>query len=109
MSESSQSSSSEQGSNNSSKASNWSEAITKIIDKLVSKDVSVMYTFDHLEIDVPQARGPGGKELVGAKWVIDGKITITSTSATGAINKEELTGSNKRSESLTDSSKYVTA
>ena len=54
-----------------------SEAITKIIDELVSKDVSVMYTFDHLEIDVPQARGPGGKELGGAKWVIDGKITIT--------------------------------
>jgi len=102
--------SSEQGNNNKDqKASNWSEAITKIIDKLVSKDVSVMYTFDNLQIDVPQARGPGGKELGGAKWVVDGKITITSTSATGAINKEELTGSNKRSESITDSSKYVTA
>ena len=108
MSESSQSSS-EQGSNNSSKASNWSEVITKIIDKLVKVDVSVMYTFDHLEIDVPKAHGPGGKELGGAKWVIDGKITITSTSATGAINKESITGSSNKSESLTDSSKYVTA
>ena len=68
-----------------------------------------MYTFDNLQIDVPQARGPGGKELGGAKWVVDGKITITSTSATGAINKEELTGSNEGTGSLTDSSKYVTA
>ncbi len=108
MSESSQSSS-EQGSNNNSKASNWSEVITKIIDKLVKEDVSVMYTFDHLEIDVPQARGPGGKELGGAKWVIDGKITITSTSAKGSINKESITGSSNKSDSLTDSSKYVTA
>jgi hypothetical protein len=108
MSESSQSSS-EQGSNNSSKASNWSEVITKIIDKLVKEDVSVMYTFDHLEIDVPQARGPGGKELGGAKWVVDGKITITSTSARGSINKDSITGSSNKSESLTDSSKYVTA
>jgi hypothetical protein len=108
MSESSQSSS-EQGSNNSSKASNWSEVITKIIDKLVKEDVSVMYTFDHLEIDVPQARGPGGKELGGAKWVVDGKITITSTSAKGSINKDSITGSSNKSESLTDSSKYVTA
>ena len=108
MSESSQSSS-EQGSSNNSKASNWSEIITKIIDKLVKEDVSVMYTFDHLEIDVPQAHGPGGKELGGAKWVIDGKITITSTSAKGSINKESLTGSSNKSESLTDSSKYVTA
>jgi hypothetical protein len=102
-------SSSEQGSNNSSKASNWSEVITKIIDKLVKEDVSVMYTFDHLEIDVPQARGPGGKELGGAKWVVDGKITITSTSARGSINKDSITGSSNKSESLTDSSKYVTA
>jgi hypothetical protein len=108
MSESSQSSS-EQGSNSNSKASNWSEVITKIIDKLVKEDVSVMYTFDHLEIDVPQARGPGGKELGGAKWVIDGKITITSTSAKGSINKESITGSSNKSDSLTDSSKYVTA
>jgi hypothetical protein len=108
MSESSQSSS-EQGSNNNSKASNWSEVITKIIDKLVKEDVSVMYTFDHLEIDVPQARGPGGKDLGGAKWVIDGKITITSTSAKGSINKDSITGSSNKSDSLTDSSKYVTA
>ena len=80
------------------KASHWSELISKIIERLVSKDVSVTYTFDHLEIDVPSAHGPGGKELGGAKWVIDGKITISTTS-TGTHNTE----------SSTNSSKYVTA
>src|SRR5919112_1061392 len=101
------SSSSEQGSgSNDQKGSNMSEIVTKLIEKLVSKDVAVTYTFDHLQIDVPQARGPGGKELGGAKWVIDGKITITSTSAKGSINKDSITGSSNKSESLTDSSKY---
>lgn len=53
-----------------------------MVDKLADKDVSVTYTFDKLEIDVPSAHGPGGKELGGAKWVIDGKINIATTSTT---------------------------
>jgi hypothetical protein len=53
-----------------------------LVDKLADKDVSVTYTFDKLEIDVPSAHGPGGKELGGAKWVIDGKINIATTSTT---------------------------
>ncbi len=63
------------------KVSQFSEIATKLIDKLVDKDVQVAYTFDHLEIDVPSAHGPGGRELGGAKWVIDGKIIISTTSA----------------------------
>ena len=63
------------------KASQFSEIATKLIDKLLDKDVSVTYTFDHLEIDIPSARGPGGKELGSAKWVIDGKINISTTSS----------------------------
>ncbi|MBA3751136.1 MAG: hypothetical protein H0X03_09660 [Nitrosopumilus sp.] len=78
------------------KMSNISELFTKLIDKLISQDVSVTYTFDHLEIDVPTAHGPGGKELGGAKWVVDGKIIIS-------------TSSTHKGGSSTDSSKYVTA
>ncbi|MDQ6723647.1 MAG: hypothetical protein M3Z01_05215, partial [Thermoproteota archaeon] len=77
-------------------ASHWSELISKVIEKLVSKDVAVTYTFDRLEIDVPSAHGPGGKELGGAKWVIDGKIIISTTSA-------------HQDGSTSNSSKYVTA
>ena len=76
------------------KVSHWSELMAKIIEKVIDKDVQVSYTFDHLEIDVPSAHGPGGRELGGAKWVIDGKITISTTSA--------------HSDSK-DSSKYVTS
>jgi hypothetical protein len=98
MSEFSQKIGSDNNSDKEQKASHWSELITKVIEKLVSKDVSVTYTFDHLEIDVPSAHGPGGKELGGAKWVIDGKITISTTST-----------STHSSESPSSSSKYVTS
>jgi hypothetical protein len=43
-------------------------------------DVSVKYTFDKFEIDLPSACGPGGKKLGSAKWAIDEKITISTTS-----------------------------
>lgn len=78
------------------KVSHYTEIITKFIEKIIDKDVSVTYTFDHLEIDVPSARGPGGKELGGAKWVINGKINISTTST-------------HHKDSPDDSSKYVTA
>src|SRR6476661_6583830 len=82
------------------KASQFSEIATKLIDKLLDKDVSVTYTFDQLEIDIPSARGPGGKELGGAKWVIDGEINISTTSTSVHSNE---------SSSSSSSSKYVTA
>ena len=43
------------------KASLNSEISAKLIDKLLDKDVPLTYTFDHLEIDIPLARGPGGR------------------------------------------------
>src|SRR5919107_2066680 len=99
------SSSSEQGSgSNDQKGSNMSEIVTKLIEKLVSKDVAVTYTFDHLQIDVPQARGPGGKELGGAKWVIDGKIVISTTSTSSSRDQSPSTSTS----TISDSSKYVT-
>src|SRR3954467_10044204 len=89
---------SDQSSQMQEKASHWSQLISKVIEKVVSKDVAVTYTFDHLEIDVPSAHGPGGKELGGAKWVIDGKITIATTSTSSHSNT-----------SPSNTSKYVTS
>ncbi|MER5175838.1 MAG: hypothetical protein ABJB73_08710 [Candidatus Nitrosocosmicus sp.] len=74
--------------------SQYSEIITKFVDKVMDKDVSVTYTFDKLEIDVPSLHDPGGKELGGAKWVINGKINISTTS-TATHNKEPLNNSSK--------------
>ncbi len=100
------SSSSEQGNGGNQKGSQMTEIVEKLIDKLVSKDVAVTYTFDHLQFDVPQARGPGGKELGGAKWVIDGKIVIATTSTSS--HKDQQSPSTSTS-TISDSSKYVTA
>jgi hypothetical protein len=84
------------------KASQFSEIVTKLIEKLLDKNISVTYTFDHLEIDIPSARSPEGKELGSAKWVIDGKINISTTSS--SIHSTESSSSSSSS-----SSKYVTA
>jgi hypothetical protein len=94
MSESSQSSQGTEGSqaSNSGNSGNsgggqmskWSDVISKVLDKLIGKDLQVTYTFDNLEIDIPQARGPNGKELGSAKWKIDGKIVISTELTKGS-------------------------
>jgi hypothetical protein len=86
------------------KVSACSEAITKLVDKIINKNVSVTYTFDKLDIEVPTAHGPGGRELGGAKWVIDGTINISTTSTTTSPN-----GSSNNSSSSSSSSKYTAA
>jgi len=60
------------------KVSNWSEVVKDIVDKLTGKDMEVTYDFDDLEIDIPKATGPEGKELGSAKWKINGKFIIST-------------------------------
>ncbi len=93
MSELSNNSGNENVNNNSDRSKNsskehiseWSELISRIIDKLTGKDLQVTYSFDNLEIEIPKAYGPDGRELGGAKWKVDGKITIS----TELINDEK--------------------
>ena len=93
MSELSNNSGNENVNNNSDRSKNsskehiseWSELISRIIDKLTGKDLQVTYSFDNLEIDIPKAYGPDGRQLGGAKWKVDGKITIS----TELINDEK--------------------
>jgi hypothetical protein len=40
--------------------------------------MSIAYQFDNLEINIPRAQGPGGQDMGSAKWVINGKIIITT-------------------------------
>ena len=58
--------------------SQWAELLTQLVDKITGKDVSITYRFDNLEINVPMATGPNGRELGSAKWNINGKIVISS-------------------------------
>ena len=38
------------------------------------------YNFHNLEIDIARAIGPQGNELGSAKWVVNGRVTITAQS-----------------------------
>lgn len=58
--------------------SNWSNVVGDIVDKLTGKDMEVTYDFDDLEVDIPKATGPEGKELGSAKWKINGKFIIST-------------------------------
>jgi hypothetical protein len=40
--------------------------------------MSLTYDFDNLTIDIPNAHGPGGDYVGSAKWIINGKIVITT-------------------------------
>lgn len=59
-------------------ASQWSEIIGQLFDRLTGKGASVTYTFDNLVIDMPRAQGPGGQDIGSAKWTVNGKIVITA-------------------------------
>jgi hypothetical protein len=58
--------------------SNWSDVVKDIVDKLTGNDMEVNYDFDNLQIDMPKATGPEGKEIGSAKWKINGKFTIST-------------------------------
>jgi hypothetical protein len=52
----------------------WSQIIGQVMEKLMWTNVSSTINFDNLEVDVPRAQGPRGRDLGGAKWTINGKI-----------------------------------
>lgn len=72
--------------------SEWSDMISKIIDKLTGKDLQVTYAFDDVEIEFQRAGSSDGKHQAGAKWKIDGKVTIS----TELINDSQVNNSGGR-------------
>jgi hypothetical protein len=59
-------------------SSHWAEVIGQLTEKLTGKNMSMIYEFDDFTIDIPSARGPGGRDIGGAEWKINGKITVTT-------------------------------
>jgi hypothetical protein len=57
--------------------SQWAEVIGQLFDRLTGKGASVTYVFDDFVVDIPRAQGPGGRDMGGAKWTVNGKILIT--------------------------------
>lgn len=57
-------------------AGQWADLLAELFDRLTGKEAEVTYTFDNLEINVPEAVGPDGKTLGKAKWTINGRVLI---------------------------------
>ena len=66
--------------------SQWAQIIGEIVNRFSGTNMSTNITFDNLEIDVPHAKGPDGRDLGSAKWVVNGTILWTTT--TTASKKE---------------------
>ena len=58
----------------------WANLLTDLFDRLTGKEAEIAYNFERLEIDIPRAAGPQGQELGSAKWVVNGRMTITARS-----------------------------
>lgn len=59
-------------------ATQFTEIIKQLVDKLTGKDMEFTYDFQNLEIDVPRVTGLEGKELASAKWKINGKFVLST-------------------------------
>jgi hypothetical protein len=57
----------------------WVQIVSQVMEKLVSgTNVSTTIEFDDLEVDVPKAKGPDGRDLGGATWKLNGKVVWTT-------------------------------
>ena len=58
--------------------SQWAQIMGEMVSKIVGTNMSTTINIDDLVIDVPQAKGPDGRDLGGAKWVVNGKIVFAA-------------------------------
>jgi hypothetical protein len=59
-------------------SSRWSKMAGQVLESLTDKNMTATMQFQNLEIDVPKARGPDGRDLGSAKWIVNGKIVWTT-------------------------------
>jgi hypothetical protein len=56
----------------------WSQMIGQVLESVSGKNMSTTIDFQNLEIDIPKAQGPDGRDLGSAKWTLNGKIVWTN-------------------------------
>ena len=56
----------------------WSQMIGQVLESVSGKNMSTTINFQNLEIDIPKAKGPDGRDLGSAKWTLNGKIVLTT-------------------------------
>lgn len=59
-------------------ASRWSQMIGHVLESVSGKNMSTTLDFRSLEVDIPKAQGPDGRDLGSAKLTINGKIVWTT-------------------------------
>ena len=61
------------------KKSQWVQIVSQVMEKVVSgTNMTTTIEFDNLEVDVPKAIGPDGRDLGGATWKLNGKVVWTT-------------------------------
>ena len=58
--------------------SSWSQMAGQVLESLTDKNMTATMELQNIEIDVPKARGPNGRDLGSAKWIVNGKIVWTT-------------------------------
>lgn len=56
----------------------WSQMAGQLLESLTDKNMTATMELQNIEIDVPKARGPDGRDLGSAKWIVNGKIVWTT-------------------------------
>jgi hypothetical protein len=56
----------------------WSQMAGQFLESLTDKNMTATMELQNMEIDVPKARGPDGRDLGSAKWIVNGKIVWTT-------------------------------
>ena len=57
----------------------WAQIFGQVVEKVVSgTNLSTTIKFDNLEVDIPVAKGPDGRDLGGATWKLNSKIVWTT-------------------------------
>ena len=59
-------------------ASQWSKMIGQVLESVTGKNMSTTISFQNLEVDIPRAQGPNGRDLGSAKWTVNGKVVWTT-------------------------------
>ena len=67
-----------QGQGQQQQASQWSQMIEQVLESVSEKNVSTTIEFRSLEVDIPRAQGPDGRDLGSAKWTLNGKVVWTT-------------------------------
>jgi hypothetical protein len=70
-------------------ASQWSQIVGQVLESVSGKNMSTTINFQNLEIDIPRAQGPSGRDLGGAKWTVNGKVVwTTELHKTGGVSAQ---------------------